>query len=225
MSRAQATLHAIAARFGNRARPASSLAGEVAVDVAPADLLAVCRELRDAPDLAFEQLIDLSGIDYLDYGRDEWTTVDATARGFSRGVERGPRNEAQASENRFAVSYQLLSVSRNARLRLRCFCPAGEPPLIDSVAEIWPAANWFEREAFDLYGILFRGHPDLRRILTDYGFIGHPFRKDFPLSGYVEVRYDPARGRVVQEPVSIEPRVTVPKVIRKERTPGAGGHA
>jgi NADH-quinone oxidoreductase subunit C len=123
------------------------------------------------------------------------------------------------------VSYQLLSVSRNARLRLRCFCPAGEPPLIDSVAEIWPAANWFEREAFDLYGILFRGHPDLRRILTDYGFIGHPFRKDFPLSGYVEVRYDPARGRVVQEPVSIEPRVTVPKVIRKERTPGAGGHA
>ena len=228
MSRAQATARAIATRFGDRARPAASLPGEVAVDVAPVDLLAVCRELRDAPDLAFEQLIDLSGIDYLDYGRAEWTTVDATSSGFSRGVERGPRNEAQASENRFAVSYQLLSVSRNARLRLRCFCPAGEPPLIDSVAEVWPAANWFEREAFDLYGILFRGHPDLRRILTDYGFIGHPFRKDFPLSGYVEVRYDPARGRVVQEPVSIEPRVTVPKVIRKERTPGtpgAGGHA
>jgi NADH-quinone oxidoreductase subunit C len=173
MSRAQATLQAIATRFGDRARPVSSRAGEVAVDVAPADLLAVCRELRDAPDLAFEQLIDLSGIDYLDYGRDEWTTVDATASGFSRGVERGPRNEAPASENRFAVSSQLLSVSRNARLRLRCFCPAGEPPLIDSVVEIWPAANWFEREAFDLYGILFRGHPDLRRILTDYGFIGH----------------------------------------------------
>ena len=228
MSRSQATAQAIAARFGDRARPAAALPGEVAIDVAPPDLLAVCKDLRDAPDLAFEQLIDLSGIDYLDYGRAEWTTVDATATGFSRGVERGPRNEAPASENRFAVSYQLLSVSRNARLRLRCFCPAGEPPLIDSVAEVWPAANWFEREAFDLYGILFRGHPDLRRILTDYGFIGHPFRKDFPLSGYVEVRYDPARGRVVQEPVSIEPRVTVPKVIRKERTPGtpeAGGHA
>ena len=228
MSRAQATAQAIASRFADRARPAAALPGEVAVDVAPQDLLAVCKDLRDAPDLAFEQLIDLSGIDYLDYGRDEWTTVDATASGFSRGVERGPRHEAPASEKRFAVSYQLLSVSRNARLRLRCFCPAGEPPLIDSVAEVWPAANWFEREAFDLYGILFRGHPDLRRILTDYGFIGHPFRKDFPLSGYVEVRYDPARGRVVQEPVSIESRVTVPKVIRKERTPGtpeAGGHA
>ena len=228
MSRAQATAQAIASRFGDRARPAAALPGEVAIDVAPQDLLAVCKDLRDAPDLAFEQLIDLSGIDYLDYGSDEWTTVDATASGFSRGVERGARNEAPASENRFAASYQLLSVSRNTRLRLRCFCPAGEPPLIDSVTEVWPAANWFEREAFDLYGILFRGHPDLRRILTDYGFIGHPFRKDFPLSGYVEVRYDPARGRVVQEPVSIEPRVTVPKVIRKERTPGtpeAGGHA
>jgi NADH-quinone oxidoreductase subunit C len=126
-------------------------------------------------------------------------------------------------EGRFAVSYQLLSVSRNARLRVRCRCPAGEPPMIDSVTGVWAAADWFEREAFDLYGILFRGHPDLRRILTDYGFIGHPFRKDFPLSGQVEVRYDPSRGRVVYEPVSIEPRVTVPKVIRKEREPGAPG--
>ena len=228
MTRAQATVQAITARFGERARPAPSLPGEPAIDVLPGDLLAVCKELRVAPDLAFEQLIDLSGIDYLDYGRDEWTTLAATASGFSRGVERGRRAEAPATENRFAVSYQLLSVSRNARLRVRCFCLAGEPPLVDSVTEVWPAANWYEREAFDLYGILFRGHPDLRRILTDYGFIGHPFRKDFPLSGYVEVRYDPARGRVVQEPVSIEPRVTVPKVIRKERTPGtpeAGGHA
>jgi NADH-quinone oxidoreductase subunit C len=168
-------------------------------------------------------LIDLSGIDYLDFGRSEWTTRDATSSGFSRGVERGPRVEAPATAGRFAVSYQLLSVTRNTRLRLRCLCPGGEPPMVDSVIEVWAAANWYEREAFDLYGILFRGHPDLRRILTDYGFIGHPFRKDFPLSGYVEVRYDPARGRVVQEPVSIEPRVTVPKVIRKERTPGAPG--
>ena len=223
MSRVEATAQAIATRFGERARPAAALSGEYAIDVAPADLLAVCKELRDAADLAFEQLIDLSGVDYLDFGRSEWTTFEATATGFSRGVERGPRNEAPAAEGRFAVSYQLLSVSRNTRLRLRCHCSAGEPPMVDSVVEVWPAANWFEREAFDLYGILFRGHPDLRRILTDYGFIGHPFRKDFPLSGYVEVRYDPSRGRVVQEPVSIEPRVTVPKVIRKERRPGAPG--
>jgi NADH-quinone oxidoreductase subunit C len=221
MTRVEATAQAMAARFGERARPAAALPGEFAVDVSPGDLLALCRELRDAPELAFEQLIDLSGIDYLDYGRDEWATREATATGFSRGVERGPRGEAPASEGRFAVSYQLLSLARNTRLRLRCFCPAGEPPMIDSVTEVWPSANWYEREAFDLYGILFRGHPDLRRILTDYGFIGHPFRKDFPLSGRVEVRYDPARGRVVQEPVSIEPRVTMPKVIRKERIPGA----
>ncbi len=228
MSRIEATAQAVATRFGDRARPAAALSGEFAIDVAPADLVAVCQELRDAPDLSFEQLIDLSGVDYLDFGRSEWTTREATSSGFSRGVERGPRAEAPASEGRFAVSYQLLSVARNTRLRLRCRCPAGEPPMIDSVVEVWPAANWYEREAFDLYGILFRGHPDLRRILTDYGFIGHPFRNDFPLSGYVEVRYDPSRGRVVQEPVSIEPRVTVPKVIRKERTPGApgaGGHA
>ena len=216
MSRAQATAQAIAARFGDRARPAAALAGEVAIEVAPQDLLAVCKDLRDAPGLAFEQLIDLSGIDYLDYGRDEWTTVDATASGFSRGVERGPRNEAPASENRFAVSYQLLSVSRNARLRLRCFCPAGEPPLIDSVTEVWPAANWFEREAFDLYGILFRGHPDLRRILTDYGFIGHPFRKDFPLSGHVEMRYDPEQKRVIYQPVTIDPREVTPRIVREK---------
>jgi NADH-quinone oxidoreductase subunit C len=227
MSRVEATAQAVATRFGDRARPGAALPGEYAVDVAPADLLAVCKELRDAPDLAFEQLIDLSGVDYLEFGRSEWTTFDATSSGFSRGVERAPRIEAPATEGRFAVSYQLLSVARNTRLRLRCYCPAGEPPMIDSVVEVWAAANWYEREAFDLYGILFRGHPDLRRILTDYGFIGHPFRKDFPLSGYVEVRYDPGRGRVVQEPVSIEPRVTVPKVIRKERNPGApgtGGH-
>jgi NADH-quinone oxidoreductase subunit C len=228
MSRVEATRKALAARLGERTRPAPALAGELAIDVAPGDLLAACRELRDAPALAFEQLIDLSGIDYLDYGRDEWETHEATARGFSRGVERGPRDEAPAPAGRFAVVYQLLSVSRNTRLRLRCQCPAGEPPMIDSVAEVWASADWYEREAFDLYGILFRGHPDLRRILTDYGFIGHPFRKDFPLSGRVEVRYDPARRRVVSEPVSIEPRVTVPKVIRKGRGPGdagAGGHA
>jgi NADH-quinone oxidoreductase subunit C len=223
MTRAEATLQAVANRLGDRARPLPALPGEAAIEVAPADLVAACKELRDAPGLAFEQLIDLSGIDYLDYGRDEWTTRSATSLGFSRGVERAPREDAPAHEGRFAVAYQLLSVSRNARLRLRCSCPAGEPPMVDSVVEVWSSADWYEREAFDLYGILFRGHPDLRRILTDYGFIGHPFRKDFPLSGRVEVRYDPSRGRVVNEPVSIEPRVTVPKVIRKERAPGAPG--
>jgi NADH-quinone oxidoreductase subunit C len=223
MSRVEATARAIESRFGARAARLPALPGEIAVEVAPADLVAVCKTLRDAPDLAFEQLVDLSGIDYLDYGRSEWATEEATSTGFSRGVERAPRAEAPATDGRFAVAYQLLSVSRNTRLRLRCRCAAGEPPLIDSVTAIWASADWYEREAFDLYGILFRGHPDLRRILTDYGFIGHPFRKDFPLSGHVEVRYDPSRGRVVYEPVSIEPRVTVPKVIRKERGPGAPG--
>jgi NADH-quinone oxidoreductase subunit C len=228
MSRVEATAEALASRIGERAVRIAALPGEIAIELAPADLVAACKELRDAPGLAFEQLIDLSGIDFLDYGRDEWATDEATSTGFSRGVARTPRAELVAAEGRFAVSYQLLSVSRNTRLRIRCRCAAGEPPMLDSVTGVWASADWYEREAFDLYGILFRGHPDLRRILTDYGFIGHPFRKDFPLSGHVEVRYDPSRGRVVNEPVSIVPRVTVPKVIRKLREPGppgAGGGA
>jgi NADH-quinone oxidoreductase subunit C len=227
MSRVEATAEAIASRIGARATRVAALPGELAIEVAHADLLSVCRELRDLPELAFEQLIDLSGIDYLEYGRSEWTTEAATTTGFSRGVGRSSPAAERAPEVRFAVVYHLLSVSRNTRLRVRCHCPPGEPPMLDSVTDIWACADWYEREAFDLYGILFRGHPDLRRILTDYGFIGHPFRKDFPLSGNVEVRYDPSRGRVVYEPVSIEPRVTVPKVIRKERipeTPGSGGN-
>jgi NADH-quinone oxidoreductase subunit C len=228
MSRVEATAEALASRIGERAVRLPALPGEIAIDVAAADLLAVCRELRDAPEFAFEQLIDLSGIDYLEYGRDEWATNEATATGFSRGVARAPLSEAPATAGRFAVSYQLLSIARNTRLRVRCRCAAGEPPMIDSVTGVWTSADWYEREAFDLYGILFRGHPDLRRILTDYGFIGHPFRKDFPLSGHVEARYDPSRGRVVNEPVSIVPRVSVPKVIRKGRgpdTPGTAGNA
>ncbi len=216
MTRVEATARAIETRLGAQARVAAALPGEIAIELAPEDWLAACRELRDAPDLAFEQLVDLSGIDYLEYGSSEWTTEAATASGFSRGVERdAPRSAAVGP--RFAVVCQLLSVSRNTRLRVRCRCHEGEPPMIDSVTPVWASANWYEREAFDLFGILFRGHPDLRRILTDYGFIGHPFRKDFPLIGKVEVRYDPARGRVVYEPVSIVPRVTVPKVIRKNR--------
>ncbi len=216
MSRVEATAQAIETRFGERATRVPALDGEIAIEVAPGQLLAVCRQLRDAPDLAFEQLVDLSGIDYLDFGRSEWTTESATASGFSRGVDRDrPRNDDGRS--RFAIVYHLLSVSRNTRLRVRCRCLPGEPPMIDSVVDVWASADWYEREAFDLFGVLFRGHPDLRRILTDYGFIGHPFRKDFPLSGNVEVRYDPTLGRVIYQPVSIEPRVTVPKVIRKDR--------
>jgi NADH-quinone oxidoreductase subunit C len=216
MSRVEATAQAIGSRIGTRAMRIGALPGEIAIEVAPEHLVEVCRELRDATELAFEQLIDLSGIDYLDYGRSEWATESATVSGFSRGVNRlSPYRDPEGA--RFAVVYQLLSLSRNTRLRLRCRCLPGEPPMIDSVVGVWACADWYEREAFDLFGVLFRGHPDLRRILTDYGFIGHPFRKDFPLIGKVEVRYDPALGRVINQPVSIEPRVTVPKVIRKDR--------
>jgi NADH-quinone oxidoreductase subunit C len=216
MSRLAATQQALESRIGIRARRIPSLADELTIEVAPELLVPVCRDLRDLPELAFEQLVDLAGIDYLEFGRSEWTTEAATSSGFSRGVEREAA-PAPDGKPRFAVAYHLLSVSRNTRLRVRCHCPPGEPPMLDTVTEVWASAAWYEREAFDLYGILFLGHPDLRRILTDYGFIGHPFRKDFPLSGNVEVRYDPAKKRVVYEPVSIEPRVTVPKVIRKER--------
>jgi NADH-quinone oxidoreductase subunit C len=192
----------------------SSTCGELTYEVTVRDLLTVCRTLRDDADLKFEQLIDVTGVDYLEYGRVEWTTQDSTSSGFSRGV-----NVSQpevAPERRFAVVYHLLSISNNVRVRLRSYCEPGEPPLIDSVCDIWASANWFEREVFDLFGILFQGHPDLRRILTDYGFIGHPFRKDFPLIGNVEVRYDAEKGRVVYQPVSIEPRTLVPRVIRDD---------
>ena len=192
-----------------------SLADELCYEVQPADIRKVCRTLRDDPALKFEILIDLAGIDYLEYGSSEWKTLSATASGFSRGVN---RSDARVPHDgaRFAVAYHLLSITHNQRLRIRARCEDAEDPLIDSVVEIWPGANWFEREAFDLFGILFNGHPDLRRILTDYGFIGHPFRKDFPLIGNVEVRYDADKQRVVYEPVSIEPRILVPKVIRDD---------
>ena len=216
---------ALSTELGSRGRRLPALAGELAFEVSPADIVEVCRTLRDHPTFAFEVLIDASGIDYLSFGEDEWQTARATGTGFSRGVEREhehyavpPASVPAPAEHagRFAVVYQLLSMRHNHRLRLRSYCEPGEPPLTDSVVEIWPGANWFEREAFDLYGILFRGHPDLRRILTDYGFIGHPFRKDFPLIGHVEVRYDPEQRRVIYEPVSIEARVLVPRVIRDD---------
>ncbi len=164
---------------------------ELTVELAPGSVHEVCLALRDEADFRFQMLIDLCGVDYLGYGE---------------GERKGPR---------FAVVYHLLSIAHNQRLRLRVFLD-DEAPLTPSVDDIWAAANWFEREAFDLYGILFDGHPDLRRLLTDYGFIGHPFRKDFPLSGNVEMRYDPEKQRVVYEPVVIEPRVTVPRVIRHD---------
>ena len=214
---------AVGAQLGARAARIAALPSELAFEVQVATLVEVCGELRDTALLSFELLADLSGIDYLHYGHDEWTTDAATGTGFGRAVtgedEGGSGAEAasaQPAARRFAVVYQLLSIRHNRRLRLCAWCEGGEPPLIDSVTDVWPVANWYEREAFDLYGILFRGHPDLRRILTDYGFIGHPFRKDFPLSGHVEVRYDPEQQRVVYEPVSIEPRVLVPRVIRND---------
>ena len=207
----------ISGRFAGQVTRVESRCGELTFEVAPAALVAMCTALRDEADWSFEQLIDLCGVDYSLYGVDEWNTETATFRGFSRGVNRVlSHQDGRGEERRFAVVYHLLSVKHNRRLRLRVFCEPGEPPMIDSVIEIWKAADWFEREAFDLFGILFRGHPDLRRLLTDYGFIGHPFRKDFPLMGNVEVRYDPIKGRVVYEPVSIEPRTLVPRVIRDD---------
>jgi NADH-quinone oxidoreductase subunit C len=219
----------LSARYVEKLERIASRCGELTFELAPGSLLEVCMGLRDDPDWRFEQLIDLTGVDYLDFGRVEWNTETATSSGFSRAKDaltrpagdlsqqagRGDESRV-AGERRFAVVYHLMSVKRNVRLRLRAWCEAGEPPLLDSVTGIWKSADWYEREAFDLFGIVFRGHPDLRRILTDYGFVGHPFRRDFPLSGNVEVRYDPAKGRVVYEPVSIEPRILVPRVIRDD---------
>lgn len=212
----EALAASIEAHVAGRARRIHSLASEVAYEVASADLQSVCWLLRDTPQLAFEMLMDLTAVDYLHFGRDEWQTISATHSGFSRGRVARPSAHLPAGEARFAIVYQLLSITHNHRLRLRVPCAAEDEPVVDSVIDVWASANWFEREAFDLYGILFRGHPDLRRLLTDYGFIGHPFRKDFPLSGNVEVRYDADKKRVVYQPVTIEPRVLVPKVIRDD---------
>lgn len=189
---------------------------ELTIDVKPDALLAVCKVLHDDTKFDFKLLVDVCGVDYLHYGLDDWQTQSATESGFSRGVTSQWMQAAPLKTNRFAVVYHLLSLTNNQRLRL-CVNLANEQDLIvDSVIDIWPAANWYEREAFDLFGILFRGHPDLRRILTDYGFSGHPFRKDFPLIGKVEARYDAALKRIVYEPVSIVPRVLEPKVIRHD---------
>src|SRR5579859_3393229 len=206
----------IDAHLSGRVRRVTSLNDEVTYEVDPPELISVCRALRDAPELKFEMLMDVSGVDYLLYGRDEWQTQSATRSGFSRGRVARTDTPDVNMQGRFGVTYNLLSIANNQRLRLRVKAPDTQDPVVDSVVDIWASANWFEREAFDLFGILFRGHPDLRRILTDYGFIGHPFRKDFPLGGNVEVKYDPDRKRVVYQPVSIAPRVLVPKVIRHD---------
>lgn len=195
--------------------------GEVTIEVDGADLLSICSALRDEPDFLFKQLIDLCAIDYLTYGETEWSTEAATESGFSRGRKKDKDSRHAWRKARFAVVYHLISYAHNERVRIRSFVNEQEP-VISSVIDIWNCANWYEREAFDLYGIIFEGHPDLRRILTDYGFIGFPFRKDFPLSGYVEVRYDEDKKRVVYEPVEIEPRVLVPRVIRDDQRFASG---
>ena len=213
----------LATRFGDKLARVQSALGEITIEVAAEHLLEVARALRDERELRFEQLVDLCGVDYLSFGQDEWETTRVSNGGFSRGVEgEGAGRFAwsaavtPAMPRRYAVVVHLLSLANNQRLRLRVFASDEALPSVPSLVETWISATWFEREAFDLFGILFDGHPDLRRLLTDYGFVGHPFRKDFPLVGNVEVRYDPERGRVVYEPVSIEPRVGVPRVVRDD---------
>ena len=192
MTRSESLIEVLKAVLGKRARSIVLALGEVTVEVDAADHLEVARDLRDEPRLRFEQCVDLAGVDYSAYGDGVW------------------------EGKRFAAVLHLLSVTHNWRVRLRTFCPEDDFPRVASVIGIWPSVGWYEREAFDLYGIVFEGHPDLRRILTDYGFVGHPFRKDFPVSGHVEMRYDPEQKRVIYQPVTIEPREVTPRVIREE---------
>ena len=194
--RPEALRDTLAELLGEQVQSVTVALDEVTITVTAANYRRVMQTLRDAPAASFEQLIDLCGVDYSTYGDGRWEGA------------------------RFAVVSHLLSISLNQRVRVRVFCPDDDFPVVDSVASIWSSANWYEREAFDLFGIVFEGHEDLRRILTDYGFIGHPFRKDFPLSGHVEMRYDPERQRVVYEPVSIEPREITPRVIREDNYGG-----
>jgi len=189
----------LADTFGEKAQSVVVDRGEVTMTVAAADYLEVARRLHDEPALGFEQLIDVSGLDYQSYGNADW------------------------EGKRFAAATHLLSVRNNWRLRLKAFADDDEFPVLESLCGIWHSANWFERETFDLYGIVFANHPDMRRILTDYGFVGHPFRKDFPVSGYVEMRYDPDQGRVIYQPVTIEPRENTPRIVRED-TYGDVGH-
>lgn len=211
-------------RFGERVTVGDTQSGITMLEIEVDAWQEVCRALRDEEDFSFEQLTDLCGVDYLSYGQSEWDTEDASQEGFGRGVESlGPgrfdwanRPEAGEMKQRFGVIVHLLSFRHNRRLRVRCFAPDEGMPIVPTLVDIWSSANWYEREAFDLFGVVFEGHPDLRRIMTDYGFTGHPFRKDFPLIGNVAVRYDEEKRRIVYEPVDIEPRVTVPRVLRED---------
>ena len=184
------------------------------------DLIEICSLLKNTDALNFSMLIDVCGVDYLHYGVGDWETTKATTSGYSRAVQQNtiiPDPDEKYQEKRFAVIYHLLSIDKNWRIRLKTFTGSENPPIVQSVTGIWNSADWFEREAFDLFGIYFDGHPDLRRILTDYGFIGHPFRKDFPLAGNLEVFHDDLEQKVKYRPVSITTRPTVPKVIRKKK--------
>ena len=211
--------------FGDKIQNLLHALNEITIEVAAEHLIEVCTSLRDDSVFAYQQLIDLCGVDYSQYGQAEWRTEKASATGFSRGVDAATMGrltfgdeleQAEQDKPRFASVMQLISYTHNRRLRVRVYAQNNDFPMIPSVVEIWRSADWYEREAFDLYGILYTGHPDLRRILTDYGFVGHPFRKDFPLVGHVEMRYDPEQKRVVYEPVSIDPRVLVPRVKRDD---------
>jgi len=236
-SRIAALAESVKAALGEQALDIVEALGEVTLIVTAANLLDVMGALRDRPELRFEQLIDLCGVDYGAYGEIAWSGTPVSEGGggaplagaapdtdaippsgelppFPATTSAQP--EARPGSARFAVVYHLLSLTHNCRLRVRVFASDDDFPVVDSVISVWPAANWFEREAFDLYGIVFTGHPDLRRILTDYGFIGHPFRKDFPLSGNVEMRYDPDQQRVIYQPVTIEPRENTPRIVRAE---------
>lgn len=225
MSKAQQLSDKLAQVFSSQLQSNTVDVGEVTIEVAAKDYRDVCLKLRDDESLGFEMLIDLCGVDYSEYGQAEWTTEESSGTGFSRGVDTASHGhlrfgddvpEKNTDRPRFASVAHLLSVRNNQRLRVRVYAEDDAMPVVPSVADIWSVANWFERESFDLYGIHYEGHPDLRRILTDYGFVGHPFRKDFPLSGNVEMRFDPEQNRVIYEPVSIEPRVLVPRVIRED---------
>jgi NADH-quinone oxidoreductase subunit C len=205
--------------FGQQLKASKFAFGELTVEVAPSDWLAVAERLRD--DFDFEQLIDVCGVDYSAYRKETWEIASAPNTGFSRGVfdfdEEDLPVEALNAPRRFASVYHLLSIKKNLRLRVKVYAEASELPVVPSVISVWNDANWFEREAFDMYGIIYTGHPDLRRLLTDYGFIGYPLRKDFPLVGHVEMRYDPVKGRVVYEPVEMENRVNTPRIVRDGR--------
>jgi len=201
----------ISQHFDGKLASLTDALGELTIEVELANLVDILKELRDNDNFLFEQLIDLIGVDYLTYGLDEWATHEASTEGFERG--RQENAGSQWEKERYAVVYQLLSVTLNQRIRIRVFV-SEDSMLVPSVVGLWSGANWFEREAFDLFGLLFEGHPDLRRLLTDYGFIGHPFRKDFPVVGELEMRYDEEKEECIYEPVTIEERILVPRVIR-----------